>query len=151
MVVPHRARKCPTLLNAILSAAARFFSTLSRPMQLDVIRKYGFPADLVIGDEIMLHYHSRCIAQLRLASEQPDAIMDEDLLAAVVVLRFYEELDSTQCSFSYSLNSCKYFNWQQVHSYPSPTKRPSAVCRCSSKPKLHQPWLHQGTARLYSG
>lgn len=75
-------------------------------MQLDVIRKYGFPAELVIGDEIMLHYHSRCIAQLRLASEQPDAIMNEDLLAAVVILRFYEELDSAHRFLS--LQSCKY-------------------------------------------
>lgn len=42
-----------------------------------------------------------------MASEQPDALMDEDLLAAVVVLRFYEELDSTHLlSF---LQLCKSF------------------------------------------
>ncbi|RAL09774.1 uncharacterized protein BO97DRAFT_160397 [Aspergillus homomorphus CBS 101889] len=42
----------------------------------------------------MLAYHSRSIAGLRAASHEPNAIMDENLLAAMVILRFYEEFDS---------------------------------------------------------
>lgn len=49
----------------------------------------------MINEEAVLDYHSRCISQLRLLADGPGAIMDENLLAAVVVLRFYEELDST--------------------------------------------------------
>ncbi|KAF9887607.1 hypothetical protein FE257_009820 [Aspergillus nanangensis] len=78
IVVPQRARTCPPLLNAVLSASAR----------------YGLQHSLVIGEETSLRYHSRCISHLRSVSEEPDAIMDENLLAAVVILRFYEELDS---------------------------------------------------------
>ncbi|KAH8423675.1 uncharacterized protein LDX57_001432 [Aspergillus melleus] len=48
----------------------------------------------MIGEESTLSYHSRCIAHLRSVSDEPDAIMDENLLAAVVALRFFEELDS---------------------------------------------------------
>lgn len=43
---------------------------------------------------MVLHYHNECIADLRYLASEPNAIMDEDLLAAVVILRFYEELDS---------------------------------------------------------
>ena len=50
--------------------------------------------DIVINEETVLDYHNRCISQLRLLAGEIDAIMDENLLAAVVVLRFYEELDS---------------------------------------------------------
>jgi hypothetical protein len=42
----------------------------------------------------VIHYHSRCIAELRVLASEAQAVMDEDLLAAVVVLRFFEKLDS---------------------------------------------------------
>jgi hypothetical protein len=48
----------------------------------------------MINEEAVLDYHNRCITDLRLLANEPDAILDENLLAAVVVLRFYEELDS---------------------------------------------------------
>jgi hypothetical protein len=57
--------------------------------------KFSVEQDLIISEEGVLDYHNRCIAHLRFLASEPDAIMDENLLAAVVVLRFYEELDST--------------------------------------------------------
>ncbi|KAJ5760428.1 hypothetical protein N7520_007584 [Penicillium odoratum] len=54
----------------------------------------GLQQELVISKAAVLDYHSRCIAYLRLLANEPDAIMNENLLAAAVVLRFYEELDS---------------------------------------------------------
>lgn len=57
--------------------------------------KFSLEQDLIISEEAVLDYHNRCIAHLRFLASEPDAIMDENLLAAVVVLRFYEELDST--------------------------------------------------------
>lgn len=55
--------------------------------------------DITIDEETVLYYHNQCITDLRSLAAQPDAIMDENLLAAVVILRFYEELDSTTHSF----------------------------------------------------
>lgn len=57
--------------------------------------KFSLEQDLIISEEAVLDYHNRCIAHLRFLASEPDAIMDENLLAAIVVLRFYEELDST--------------------------------------------------------
>lgn len=55
--------------------------------------KLGLQQELIVSEAAVLDYHSRCIAHLRLLANEPDAIMDENLLAAAVVLRFYEELD----------------------------------------------------------
>ncbi|PWY87106.1 hypothetical protein BO94DRAFT_556622 [Aspergillus sclerotioniger CBS 115572] len=93
-VVPQRARTCPPLLDAVLSASARHFSTLPSPKQVEITRKYGLQDGLTITEQSTLLYHNRCIAHLRSVSEEPNAMMDENLLAAVVTLRFYEELDT---------------------------------------------------------
>lgn len=55
--------------------------------------KFGLQEDLIISEAAVLDYHSRSIAHLRRLANEPDAIMDENILAAAVVLRFYEELD----------------------------------------------------------
>ena len=62
---------------------------------MDITRKSRVSSAVVVGEESALHYHSKSIAHLRSVSGEPEAIMDENLLAAVVVLRFYEELDCT--------------------------------------------------------
>ncbi|KAK1140896.1 hypothetical protein N8T08_009769 [Aspergillus melleus] len=90
----HNARSCPPLLDALLSASARHFSTLPRHRQCETTIKDGLKRGLVIGEQSTLGYHSRCIAHLRSVSDEPDAIINENLLAAVVTLRFYKELDS---------------------------------------------------------
>jgi hypothetical protein len=50
-----------------------------------------------ITEETVIYYHNRSITQLRALANKPEAIMDENLLAAVVALRFFEELDSSFC------------------------------------------------------
>lgn len=50
---------------------------------------------IIINEETVLYYHNQCITDLRSLAGEPDAITDGNLLAAVVILRFYEELDST--------------------------------------------------------
>ncbi|XRM47946.1 hypothetical protein ABZX51_010896 [Aspergillus tubingensis] len=93
-IVPQRARTSPPLLDAVLSTSARHFSTLPRDQQLQITRRYGLSHGLTIDEPSTLHYHNRCIAHLRSVSTEPNAILDENLLAAVVTLRFYEELDT---------------------------------------------------------
>ena len=92
--IPQRARGCQTLRNAMLATSARHFSTLPRERQNEIVERYGLRQDFTVNEEVVLHYHNECITDLRFLASQPDAIMNEDLLAAVVILRFYEELDS---------------------------------------------------------
>ncbi|KAL4807718.1 hypothetical protein BDV18DRAFT_107414 [Aspergillus unguis] len=92
--IPQRARECSTLLDAILSVSARHFSTLPLHTKTEILRIYGLQTELSITEETVIHYHNRCIAELRILSDRPDAVMDENLLAAVVILRFFEELDN---------------------------------------------------------
>lgn len=48
-------------------------------------------ADLHI--ETAVEYHSLCIEHLVSVSEDPEAVFDENLLVASIILRFYEEVD----------------------------------------------------------
>ncbi|KAF6823501.1 arca-like protein [Colletotrichum plurivorum] len=75
-VVPKRAVYCPTLLNAMFAAASK---RLSRTMGVDA----------VIADR----YHQRCLRSLIPALSSSTAVVDDNLLAAVVILRFTEEVD----------------------------------------------------------
>ncbi|KAH6982186.1 hypothetical protein BKA56DRAFT_585461 [Ilyonectria sp. MPI-CAGE-AT-0026] len=75
-VVPRRAVFCPPLMNAVLAASAKRMS-----------RTDGF--DGLVGDR----YHQKCLDVLIPALSSSAAIMDENLLTAIVILRYMEELD----------------------------------------------------------
>jgi hypothetical protein len=40
-----------------------------------------------------VEYHSLCIEHLVSVSDDPEALFDENLLVASIILRFYEEVD----------------------------------------------------------
>lgn len=75
-VVPQRAALCPLLLYAILAASAK---RLSRVGDYD-----GLVVD---------RYHQSCLRQLIPALSSSAAVVDENLLTAIVILRYVEELD----------------------------------------------------------
>lgn len=75
-VVPRRAVMCPPLMNAVLAASAKRLTRIS-----------GF--DGLVGDR----YHQKCLDVLIPALSSSAAIMDENLLTAIVILRYMEELD----------------------------------------------------------
>lgn len=75
-VVPQRVADCPPLLNAMLAAAARH---LSRVSDLDVY----------IADR----YHNECLKFLIPMLDDDAAVLDENLLASTVILRYLEEID----------------------------------------------------------
>lgn len=77
LLVPQRAAICPTLLNAVFAASARH---LSRVTDFD-----PFVAD---------GYHQKCLKHLIPMLSDTTAIMDENLLAATVILRYLEEVES---------------------------------------------------------
>ncbi|KAF2141177.1 uncharacterized protein K452DRAFT_228673 [Aplosporella prunicola CBS 121167] len=76
LVVPQRAAMCPTLLNAIFAVASRHLSRVST-------------FDPFVSDR----YHQECLKHLIPLLSDSAAIMDENLLAATVILRFLEEID----------------------------------------------------------
>ena len=75
-VVPRRAVICPPLMNAVLAASAK---RLSRINDFDPL--------------VVDRYHQNCLDALIPALSSSVAIMDENLLTAIVILRFMEELD----------------------------------------------------------
>ena len=92
-IVPHRARWCPPLKNAVLAASARH---LTRVQESGAGHVYYYDGEIVpdLNDETALHYHNECIRDLLTRSMDPEQTRDASLLAAAIVLRFYEEIDA---------------------------------------------------------
>lgn len=74
--IPYRARYCETLFNAIMAMSARHLSCTST-------------FDPYVSD----HYYQACLETLIPALNDHDVTMDDDLLAATVILRLLEEFD----------------------------------------------------------
>lgn len=49
-----------------------------------------------IESEVALEYQNLCISHLMALSGDETEVQDENLLAAAVILRFYEEIDGTR-------------------------------------------------------
>lgn len=92
-VVPQRARSCPPLMNAILAASARHLTRVPKYRTESGAVKYGGRTLHDLTDETALHYHSKCIQDLLELGANPEQTGNEDLLAAAIILRFYEEID----------------------------------------------------------
>ena len=91
ILAPHRAFQCPALRYAIFSASARHISRRKHLSMKSKMPMQGIRPD--IGSEVALEYQSLCISHLMALSGDPLEVQDENLLAASVILRFYEELD----------------------------------------------------------
>lgn len=72
-VLPVRAMTCKPLVNALFALSAKF------------------SAD--VDDYIAAEYYQRCLNSLVPMLDQPAALVNEDLFAAVVLLRSFEELE----------------------------------------------------------
>ncbi|ESZ97486.1 hypothetical protein SBOR_2175 [Sclerotinia borealis F-4128] len=93
LVVPHRAKHCPALLNAIYTASARHLCRLGQYQKNGVVEYQGKKL-LNLHVETAIEYHRKCIEHLVSASDDLEALYDENLLVASVILRFYEEVDA---------------------------------------------------------
>ncbi|KAE8163285.1 hypothetical protein BDV40DRAFT_311860 [Aspergillus tamarii] len=93
-VLPHRARNCPSLLQAILTASARHLTTSLKFISPTGCYTWNGLAIPNLNKSTALHYHDNCIRSLLSLSGDLSRINGEDLLAAAIVLRFYEEIDS---------------------------------------------------------
>ncbi|KAJ5106123.1 hypothetical protein N7456_002798 [Penicillium angulare] len=74
--IPYRARYCDTLFNAIMALSARHLSCTSN-------------FDTFVSD----HYYQACLETLIPSLNDLEVTMDDDLLAATVILRLLEEFD----------------------------------------------------------
>lgn len=90
--VPERAKSCPALLNAIYTASARHLCRVSNYDKSKMIECFG-KALPDLRMETAVEYHNRCIEHLLSLSNSPEALFDENLLAACIIFRFYEEVD----------------------------------------------------------
>ena len=89
LVVPQRARKCAPLMLAILCASARH---LSRTSQGKRTFERFYPG--IFETETAVQFHSEAIQALLALTSNRDEMQNEDLLAAVILLRWYEEIDA---------------------------------------------------------
>lgn len=95
LVVPQRARRCPPLLNAVFTASARHLARMGKYKTAEGTIKYAGTRLPNLTANTAIEYHNAVLAYLIPLSTDPVEVGNEDLLAAAVVLRFYEELDTS--------------------------------------------------------
>ncbi|KAB8302293.1 hypothetical protein EYC80_005731 [Monilinia laxa] len=93
LIVPQRAKQCPALLNAIYTASARHLCRLEQYRKNGVV-EYNGKLLPNLHMETAVEYHSKCIEHLVSVSDDIEALYDENLLVASIILRFYEEVDA---------------------------------------------------------
>lgn len=90
---PVRARTCPLLLNAILLSAVITISRSDKYRTEDGRCQYrGVPFSR-INRSRLLELHNVCISDLIEIGRDPAFVQDDNILAAVVHLRYHEEMD----------------------------------------------------------
>ena len=78
------------------------------------IKKYYYGNQVHYGGKVLpnltpetaIHYHNQCIAHFVSLSDHSREAQDENLLAAAVILRFYEEVD---CQYLSSISLLSFF------------------------------------------
>lgn len=95
LIVPQLARRNPPLLNAVFTAAARHLVRTSKYRTEDRVIMYEGTRLPSLTIESAVAYHNACIAYLIELSNDPKHVQDESLLAAAIILRYYEELDTS--------------------------------------------------------
>lgn len=98
LIVPQRAKQCPALLNAIFTASARHLCRLEQYRKNGVV-EYNGKRLPNLHMETAVEYHSKCIEHLVSVSDDIEALYDENLLVASIILRFYEEVDGLLLSY----------------------------------------------------
>ncbi|RMD42973.1 hypothetical protein DV735_g2162, partial [Chaetothyriales sp. CBS 134920] len=93
LTVPQRARRCPPLLNAIFTAAARHLAAKPAYKNKNNVIVYQNTELPSLTVNTAIYYHQACIEYLKKLGKDEVSIQDENLLAAAIILRYFEELD----------------------------------------------------------
>lgn len=94
MGILQRARQCPPLLNAILASAARRLVSSPKYKKSDGMIVYDGIELPSLTTNSSIEYFNACIGYLIELSNHAANLQDENLLAASVLLRYFELLDS---------------------------------------------------------
>ncbi|OBT96568.2 hypothetical protein VE01_05322 [Pseudogymnoascus verrucosus] len=123
--VPQRARRCPPLLNAIFTASARHLAQAPRfKNQAGVVEYQGIPL-YNLTSETAIQYHNAVLAYLIELSKDAEHVRDKDLLAAAVILQYYEEHQTSVTSEESEtfLRTFQIFMNGQVDAVSSPSRK----------------------------
>jgi hypothetical protein len=82
-------------LHAIFTAAARTLTRIPKYRTSDGVIVYHGITLHNLTSETAIKYHNACIAYLIELAKDEENVRDENLLAAAVILRYYEELDTS--------------------------------------------------------
>ncbi|KAL3421589.1 hypothetical protein PVAG01_08035 [Phlyctema vagabunda] len=149
LVVPQRASNCPALLYAIFTASARHLCRIEQS-------KHGTGASYLgqslpgLQMETAVEYHNRCIENLASMSSDSHAVFDENLLAASVILRFYEEVDAPfhGGDLEPTLRASQFFIDAQVQASIHDTGLRRAAFRVAYRQELVIAYINQRAFRL---
>ncbi|KAL3458160.1 hypothetical protein BJX64DRAFT_280042 [Aspergillus heterothallicus] len=92
LVVPRRAQHCPTLCNAIFAASSRRLYRLPQYRTASGIVYCGQPLP-DLEESTALEYMLKCIPDLIEFPRIQDPVEQENIMAATVILRQYEEIE----------------------------------------------------------
>ena len=91
-IVPQRAKRSPPLLNAIFSAAALHLRYAHQSKHPGTVIRYANYELRDLNEVSTIKYYLATTAYLRVLCDNEAHTKDVDLLAATVIIRFYEEL-----------------------------------------------------------
>lgn len=107
LVVPCRAAVCPPLMDAAFALSARY---LSRTTDFD--------------EYIADRYYQRCLNSLVPMFGDPEALLNRDLFAAIVVLRTLEEIEGEQSPSSFRITTDNHSSIKWCRLQNTPVRQP---------------------------
>jgi hypothetical protein len=91
-IVPHRASTCTVLINAIFALSSRHMSHIQK------IESDGRADPKHVDPLSTLRYGNLCSVKLRPVLEYDETMSDENMFAAAIILRVWEEMDGRPTS-----------------------------------------------------
>lgn len=88
-MVPHRASTCTVLINAIFALSSRHLGHIQK------IESGGRAAAGHVDPLSTLRYGNSCSVKLRPVLEYDETMSDENMFAAAIILRIWEEMDGS--------------------------------------------------------
>lgn len=121
-IVPHRAGTCTVLINAIFALSSRHLGHIQK------VESGGRAATDHVDPLSTLRYGNSCSVKLRPVLEYDETMSDENMFAAAIILRVWEEMDGMliglPCGSVADMSSNKHRKGlRRVHAQHQPFRR----------------------------